>query len=307
MKFGVCIEVDEWCTMVCSMTRFKVKVEVTASVKFQNCTFPTLSPRPFIVVAGKWPLILKLEDNIYICSGRISEIFLVIVSRDLELGGVPAVNPSKQSFSDFNEIWSVDRGWWVMHDRMPYDLIQGQIKVTSNWKPLKRSRLSVPHGSKFLVVVVIILLIIIQNLLVSICFKSKVDIWCHEQSRNYCQSFRVEFDLWVGSNYCVSLSYPVYTIQPVVKRVVQPVRQLAVSCKQTSNWLSNRLNVCLHDTTLNRQPAVLCKQTSNWLTHRFDNRVERTATVRSTGCQTGLYNWFDNRLYRVNGFSQFCL
>jgi len=29
---------------------------------------------------------------------------------------------------------------------------------------------------------------------------------------------------------------------------------------------------------------------------RFDNRVERTA-VRSTGFQTRLYNWFDNRLY----------
>jgi len=27
------------------------------------------------------------------------------------------------------------------------------------------------------------------------------------------------------------------------------------------------------------------------------NRVERTATVRSTGCQTGLYNRIDNRLY----------
>jgi len=36
---------------------------------------------------------------------------------------------------------------------------------------------------------------------------------------------------------------------------------------------------------------------SNRLYNRFDNRVERTATVRSTGCQTGLYNRFDNRLY----------
>jgi len=33
-----------------------------------------------------------------------------------------------------------------------------------------------------------------------------------------------------------------------------------------------------------------------WQT-RFDNRVERTATVRSAGCQTGLYNRYDNRLY----------
>jgi len=30
MKFGMYIEVDEWCTMVCSMTRSKVKVKVTS-------------------------------------------------------------------------------------------------------------------------------------------------------------------------------------------------------------------------------------------------------------------------------------
>jgi len=36
---------------------------------------------------------------------------------------------------------------------------------------------------------------------------------------------------------------------------------------------------------------------SNRIDNRFDNRVERTA-VRSTGCQTGLYNRFDNRLYK---------
>ena len=70
--------------------------------------------------------------------------------------------------------------------------------------------------------------------------------------------------------------YPVYTIQPVVKPVVQLV------------W----------------QPAVSCKQTSNRLWDRFDNHVERTATVRSTGYQTGLYNRFDNRLYtRYNWLS----
>ena len=31
-----------------------------------------------------------------------------------------------KSFSDFSEIWYVDRGRWVMHDGMPYDPIQGQ-------------------------------------------------------------------------------------------------------------------------------------------------------------------------------------
>ena len=32
----------------------------------------------------------------------------------------------KKVFSNSNEIWNVGRGQWVMHDGMPYDLIQGQ-------------------------------------------------------------------------------------------------------------------------------------------------------------------------------------
>jgi len=36
---------------------------------------------------------------------------LLFVSRDLELGGVPAVSPfTKKVFYDFSEIWYVDRG-----------------------------------------------------------------------------------------------------------------------------------------------------------------------------------------------------
>ena len=60
--------------------------------------------------------------------------------------------------------------------------------------------------------------------------------------------------------------YPVYTIQPVVKPVVKP------------DW----------------QPVWQPCWTNS---HCSFNRVERTATVRSTGCQTRLYNRFDNRLY----------
>jgi len=36
------------------------------------------------------------------------------------------VRPSTKSLSDFNEIWYVHRGRWVIHDGMPYDPIQGQ-------------------------------------------------------------------------------------------------------------------------------------------------------------------------------------
>jgi len=38
----------------------------------------------------------------------------------------PYVRPSTESFFDFNEIWRVGRGRWVMHGGMQYDLIQGQ-------------------------------------------------------------------------------------------------------------------------------------------------------------------------------------
>ena len=39
----------------------------------------------------------------------------------LNLEGVPEVSPStKKFFFDFNEIWCVDRGRWLMHNGMPY-------------------------------------------------------------------------------------------------------------------------------------------------------------------------------------------
>ena len=37
------------------------------------------------------------------------------------------VHPSTKSFFDFNEIWHVCRGWWLMHNSMQYDPIQGQV------------------------------------------------------------------------------------------------------------------------------------------------------------------------------------
>jgi len=38
----------------------------------------------------------------------------------------PYVRPSTKSFFGFNVIWYVGRGWWVMHDSMQNDPIQGQ-------------------------------------------------------------------------------------------------------------------------------------------------------------------------------------
>ena len=51
---------------------------------------------------------------------------LVFVLRDLELGEIPAISLSTKSYSDFNEIWYVDKCRWLMHDGMPYDPIKGQ-------------------------------------------------------------------------------------------------------------------------------------------------------------------------------------
>ena len=38
----------------------------------------------------------------------------------------PSVRPSTKSSFDFNDIWRVGRGRWVMHNGMQYDPIQGQ-------------------------------------------------------------------------------------------------------------------------------------------------------------------------------------
>ena len=48
------------------------------------------------------------------------------VSRYVHTYGLPYVRPQKVFFSDFNEIWCVDKGRWLMNDGMPYDPIQGQ-------------------------------------------------------------------------------------------------------------------------------------------------------------------------------------
>jgi len=54
---------------------------------------------------------------------------LVFVSRDLELGESLWIVRPQKSFSDFNEIWYVDRARWVMHKGLPYYPIQGQAQA----------------------------------------------------------------------------------------------------------------------------------------------------------------------------------
>ena len=54
----------------------------------------------------------------------------LFIGRLLQVGLIKlvsmSVHPSTKSFSDFNEIWYVDWGLWVIHDGVTYDPIQGQ-------------------------------------------------------------------------------------------------------------------------------------------------------------------------------------
>jgi len=120
-------------------------------------------------------------------------------------------------------------------------------------------------------------------------------------------------------------------VQPVVK---------PVSFNRLSNWFDNRLyRVHKHstgrlttllttgcmvytagcqtgctirfDNRLNEQwlfvqpviKPVSFNRLSNWLSNQFDNRLDNLLDVclhDTGGCQTGLYNRFNNRLYREN-------
>ena len=44
----------------------------------------------------------------------------------------PSVRPSTKSFFDFNDIWYVGRGWWVMCNGIQYDPIQHQGREPLN-------------------------------------------------------------------------------------------------------------------------------------------------------------------------------
>ena len=82
---------------------------------------------------------------------RFLLLVLVFVSRDLELGGVPAVSPSTKVFfpisMKFDMCIELDE-WCRTVCRMTRSKVKA--KVTSAWKPLRRRRPSVPHGTNVL-------------------------------------------------------------------------------------------------------------------------------------------------------------
>ena len=84
---------------------------------------------------------------------------------------------------------------------------------------------------------------------------------------------------------------PVYTIQPVVKPVVQAVWQPAVSCKKHPTTCQTGCQTGLTTGLTNTvwQPVECLYTRYSWLSNRLSNAFD---------------NRFDNRLYRVNGAYQ---
>ena len=63
VKFGMQVEVDDWCTTVCHMTRSKVKVTIPSKLEIRPF-FHKLSLLPFTMGVDNWPGIIKLGHNI---------------------------------------------------------------------------------------------------------------------------------------------------------------------------------------------------------------------------------------------------
>ena len=104
--------------------------------------FQNLSPPPFTMGAGKWPLILKLEHNIYIRSGRIFFIYPSFC--------VTWLWTWKNIVSCKNLIWFNTK--LLRRQRLVSDA-RRNVRLYSTIKdrksPLKGSRPSVPHWTNF--------------------------------------------------------------------------------------------------------------------------------------------------------------
>ena len=95
--------------------------------------------------AGKWPLILKLEHNIWIWSGRIFDICPSFCVTWLWTWPKPQWWLSKKNF--FRSQWNLVRSYRSMSDARRYAVWP---EPRSRSRSLKGSRPSVPHGTNFL-------------------------------------------------------------------------------------------------------------------------------------------------------------
>jgi len=66
-------------------------------------------------------LLMQAKKLVNTWLGQLLQVYLIKWVSNV----CPPVHPSTKSFFDFNEIWYVGRGRWVMPDGMQYDPIQG--------------------------------------------------------------------------------------------------------------------------------------------------------------------------------------
>jgi len=91
MKFGMYVEVDEWCTTICSMTLSKVKVKVT-SFKLEN---PSIF-KSYLIRRLQW----ELASDQWLLKGKMSKfgraggLFLCHVTLKLAETSVVKSQPS---------------------------------------------------------------------------------------------------------------------------------------------------------------------------------------------------------------------
>jgi len=92
----------------------------------------------FTILRNKTTKAIKTKNGF----GFLGRLFRVYVIKPVCLSVLayictyvrPFVCPSTKSFFDFNDIWYVGRGWWVMHDGVHCDQIQGHDR---GYKPFK--------------------------------------------------------------------------------------------------------------------------------------------------------------------------
>jgi len=60
--------------MLCDLIQSQGQGHKTLKLRNSSIFFLNWSPLPLKMGAGKWPLIIKLGHNIWICSGRIFDI-----------------------------------------------------------------------------------------------------------------------------------------------------------------------------------------------------------------------------------------
>ena len=116
-----CDGISQFCFR--SLTLFAWTSGSSCHVSEFCCTIAVRRTQPRWIWWRNW----LVTENLKECLSYKLAYNVDLATADLKCPSVRvSVRPSAKSFFDFNEIWCVGRGRWVMHDRMQYDLVQGQ-------------------------------------------------------------------------------------------------------------------------------------------------------------------------------------